>query len=263
MIAKVIDRFTRKSKPSRGKADDGVDLDNNKIVLDLSKPKEKVATRQVLKTGTKYEEKNTFKNDAGKVYVLDLRPFFKVMKTKPGSRMAQSFIDYCDNRFAQLIGSEGAYTCRKDRQFLFQLSTTGEAGWLEAVDIINDIGVHYLRDAYDPELMVKAALAMMNPEEANKIDSRVESNREIDNQPIVVHDVELENEDKHWSPIEREKIKKDMQWETQVVPSSYQARKEKRAQQRRQADATNYNGIERRFKSSGRREMDNPGREVW
>jgi len=89
--------------------DDTVDLDSGTIVIDDSGPDITVSTAEVLRESTESESEEVRGNE-GKVFVIDLGPFFKAMGTKPEGKLGKNLIMFAENLLARAIGRSGTYT---------------------------------------------------------------------------------------------------------------------------------------------------------
>ena len=102
----------------------------------------------------------------GKVFVIDLGPFFKAMGTDPDGKLGKNLIMFAGNILARAIGWSGTYTLHGQTQFLFYLAVDEVEGWKMASKIVNELGINFLRDGFNPEELLPEVLAMVDEEDA-------------------------------------------------------------------------------------------------
>ena len=107
--------------------DDSIDLDSGVIVIDDTPPDVTISASEVLRESTENESKEV-RGTSGKVFVIDLEPFFKVMNTDMTSKLAKNLINFGENLLARAIGRSGTYTLNGQTQFLFRLSVDDVEG---------------------------------------------------------------------------------------------------------------------------------------
>tara|TARA_B100000315_G_scaffold260877_1_gene326726 strand:+ start:8022 stop:8879 length:858 start_codon:yes stop_codon:yes gene_type:complete len=152
--------------------DDSIDLDSGVIQIDDAPPEITVSTAEILRESTE-SESSEVRGSEGKVFVIDLGPFFKAMGTKPGGKLGKNLIMFAENLLARAIGRSGTYTLHGQTQFLFRLTVDEVEGWKMASKIVNELGVNFLRDGFNPEEMLPEVLAMVDEEDAFDADGQL------------------------------------------------------------------------------------------
>tara|TARA_Y100000294_G_scaffold56012_1_gene53009 strand:+ start:1345 stop:1761 length:417 start_codon:yes stop_codon:yes gene_type:complete len=107
--------------PDIGDFDDGVDLESGTITIDTSEPEETVSTSEILQETEADADSALIKGQAGKVFILDLKPIFKAIGASAGEKRAMSLVRFCETLLSRTIGHDGTYTCQDDELFFFQL----------------------------------------------------------------------------------------------------------------------------------------------
>ena len=141
--------------------DENMDLESGVIRIDDSDPDEVVTTTDVLDEGHGTVG-NALAGFGGKVFVVNLQPFFKTMKAPPGSRLANSLVTFSETLISRMIEGRGSFTQHGNDKFFLRLNVSDEIGWSEAANIVNDIGINFLRDAFKPEEFLPQVLGVVD-----------------------------------------------------------------------------------------------------
>lgn len=178
----MLDRLLGKSKtkpkpkpksndPLGGfEVDESIDLESGTIYIDDRIDEDRiVATSQVFEdaalTDERIAESKLAAGGGGKVFAFDLRPFFRAIGTKAGERSADTFTRFCENWLARAVGKNGAYEFDGAEFFFFKLDLPNAEAVNEAIEIVNEIGLQYLRDAFNPDL-VPQSIAPLDADKA-------------------------------------------------------------------------------------------------
>lgn len=178
----MLDRLLGKSKtkpkpkpksndPLGGfEVDESIDLESGTIYIDDRIDEDRiVATSQVFEdaalTDERIAESKLAAGGGGKVFAFDLRPFFRAIGTKAGERSADTFTRFCENWLARAVGKNGAYEFDGAEFFFFKLDLPNAEAVNEAIEIDNEIGLQYLRDAFNPDL-VPQSIAPLDADKA-------------------------------------------------------------------------------------------------
>jgi len=262
---------------------DGIDLETGTIIVDDSAPEVTISTAEVLRESTKSEDKEV-RGSEGKVFVIDLGPFFAVMGTDPSSKLGKNLIIFGENLLARVIGRTGTYTLHGQTQFLFRLSVDDVAGWKMASKIVNELGVQFLRDGFKPEELLPEVLAMVDEKDAYNADGSInvegalaaripyepEPERERDQngpewQYEEGYDPEAEKSSPEWyhDPDADPDAEFVPEWDADTESHRSAGARVSRGTERRQVKMKVNSKKERRKKSHGRRDTDDPNTSVW
>ena len=149
-----------KSKKKSKKSDDvmasieldsSIDVESGTITIDDTPPEEMLSTSEVLRESEEGEGGSISHSVEDVVYVLDLKPFFKVIDAEKGSKGAFKLVSLTENLLARTIGRHGTYTCQDNEMFFFRLDSKDIDGWKKASEIVNELGNHFLRGGFKPE----------------------------------------------------------------------------------------------------------------
>lgn len=161
MLDKLLGRGAKKKRRPASddpfasiELDDSIDLESGTIYIDDTIEEDKVvATTDVLKANTEVDPRSKLSVTGGKVFLIDLNPFFKSIGTKKGERAAQNFIRFCENWLSRQVGGTGAFEIVRNEIIFFRLGLPNREAAAKAMEIVNSIGQQYLRDAFKPTLM--------------------------------------------------------------------------------------------------------------
>jgi hypothetical protein len=173
----MLGRLLGKSKKKRVsndplaaiEVDESIDLESGTIYIDESiDPDRVVKTTEVFEQVAADDTRTRLGGGGAKVFILDLRPFFKVLGTKKGESSALKFARFAENWLARSLGAGGIYEFIEGEIFFFRLNMPNHEAPAEAVKIINDIGSQYLRDAFKSEQMLPEVLGAVDEAEATR-----------------------------------------------------------------------------------------------
>ncbi len=238
------------------------------IKIDDTDPHETVSTSDVLHDSHEVQGRIPL---GGKVYVLELKPFLDVIGAGKSSRLTKMLNSFCRNVLERSVGAGGAVSSQGDKLFFFRFAgKSDEEGWAQAVEIVNDIGTHFLRDAYKPDEFISAILAAVDAEDALGPDGEFdagkimaagasqktsqESGRE-DEDPGDSEWQAFGGRDQDTAPIH--------EWEVAGRSKRPTGTRVKRQSERRIERTERTTGKERRKIQHGRRDADNPRQSVW
>jgi hypothetical protein len=164
----MLTKIFAKKKPDDLEKIEGVDLEKGVIYIGDLDERGTTSTEEVL-TDVGNADVTPISGGGAKVFILDLKPFFKVIGTERGERAATTLIRFCDNWLSRAVGKTGAYIYPGEAAFYFRLGLPNDEAARAAVKIVNDIGLQYLRDSFKPQ-MVEEVLATVD--EAEVMDSK-------------------------------------------------------------------------------------------
>ena len=246
--------------------DDSIDLDSGTIVIDESGPDVTVTTSEILRESSK-EESQEVRGNEGKVFVIDLGPFFNAMGTDPKGKLGKKLIMFAENLLARAIGRTGTYTFHGQTQFLFRLSVDDAEGWKMASKIVNELGTNFLRDGFNPEELLPEVLAVVDEAEAFDADGNINVEKALAARiPFEPEEVKEKDETSpEW--YYEEGIDPDAvanpEWDENTGGHRSVSDRVQRGPQRRQMGMKLDPNKERRKKKYGRRDADNPNASVW
>ncbi len=166
----MLNKIFGKRKPSDDlEKIEGVDLEKGVIYIGDLDERGSTSTQEVLSDVGNDADITPISGGGAKVFVLDLKPFFKVIGTERGQRAADTLVRFCDNWLSRAVGKTGAYIYPGEDAFYFRLGLPNDEAAQAAVKIVNDIGLQYLRDSFKPQ-MVEEVLASVD--EAQVMDSK-------------------------------------------------------------------------------------------
>ena len=263
-----------------GDADDSdMDLEAGIIRVDDSAPTQLVSTSDVLD-----EEKGWNSGPGGHIFVVDLNPFFKAMQATSESRIAKSLITFSETLIGRTLEGRGTFRLVGKDKFFLRLNVPDAEGWSEASKIVNDIGVNFLRDTFNPEVYLPKVLSAVDPESAFDADGNFNAQSAWDArifpEPETAEEKNLGAEWKPFSaqddlggvfpPPTREWEGKEIespsadkpQWSAEEIKTRAASMLTERGPERR-AKKLKVKSGERRKRPYGRRDSDNPNRSVW
>ena len=262
---------------------DGIDLESGTIIVDDSPPEITITTAEVLRESTESEDEAIRGND-GKVFDIDLGPFFEIMGTDLNSKLAKNIITFVENLLARVIGRTGTYTLHGATQFLFRLSVDDVAGWKMASKIVNELGVQFLRDGFKPEELLPEVLAMVDEKDAYNKDGSINIENALaaripyEPEPERVldktgpewayaegYDPEAEEETPEWAhdPDVDPDVEYVPEWDVDDESNRSASTRVPRGVERRKNKMKVNPKKNRRKQSHGRRDKDNPNTSVW
>jgi hypothetical protein len=175
MLERLLGKSKAKPKPKAHdplggfEVDESIDLENGTIYIDDRIDEDRiVATSQVFEDAALTDERiaeTKIAGGGGKVFAFDMRPFFRAIGTKAGERSADTFTRFCENWLARAVGKGGAYEFDGLEFFFFKLDLPNDEAVNEAIEIINEIGLQYLRDAFNADL-VPQSIAPLDADKA-------------------------------------------------------------------------------------------------
>lgn len=246
--------------------DDGLDLESGIIHIDDSAPEQLISTADVLRESSDSKEESQVRGHGGKVFVLDLRPFFAAINATPDTKLGQNLVAFSENVLARMIGHRGTYTLHKNETFFFRLKVSEEEGWAEAAKIVNDIGRHFLRDAFNAEEYEAQVLGLVDADAAVDADGNFSFDLALENKEVIgKKTVEVEDDGgPDWKAFgdESEEIDWANKWEQKAHESRPQKARVQRGPDRRGRQRKISFG-DRRKRSYGRRDSDDPTKSVW
>jgi hypothetical protein len=165
----MLNKIFGKKKSDELEKIHGVDIEKGVIYIGDLDERGTTSTEEVLADVGNSADITPISGGGAKVFVLDLKPFFKVIGTERGERAADTLIRFCDNWLSRSVGKQGAYIYPGEDAFYFRLGLPNDEATRAAVKIVNDIGLQYLRDSFKPQ-MVEEVLATVD--EAEVMDSK-------------------------------------------------------------------------------------------
>ena len=245
---------------------DGVDLNKGVVKLDQPVVGPKVTTNDVFHSEITEFEESLVDGTPGKVFMLDLRPFFYAIKARPDTRLGKSLIVFSDNLLSRRIGKRGSHTLHKDRAFFFRLKLMEAESFAEAARIVNDLGSHFLRDAFKAEKFIPQVLGVVEARDLLDGADRFDGSRAIDSRaPVAKGQVRMTAKGPVWRPIVQQDNEAEPAlsgWAPIVNPRRGEATAVRRGPERRWRSLP-IAGPDRRKRDNGRREADDPRRIVW
>ena len=185
------------------------------------------------------------------------------------------------NLLGRALASRGTFSCHDDELFFFRLNTSDEEGLREAAKIVNEIGAHFLRDAFEPEEFLPAVLSVVEARDAIGVDGEFDPDNAL--AARAAGKVEFNDTGPVWRPIGGRggNGDRDAEWRStggasledgrDVAPEWQLGAREKRTagvrvargQERRNRRSPPPAGLNRRTKARGRRDADDPNQSVW
>jgi len=241
--------------------DDGIDLDSGTIVIEEGESTlDAVGTYDVFREGEGDEGRVAAMAVNPHVYIVDLRPFMRVIGTTTGSRMANSLLEFSENLLRRSIGRDGIFYNEDDEVLYFRFNEAEKDGLGHAIKIVNEIGTHFLRDAFHPEEFIEEVLEVVDAPNALD-DNGVLDPKNIPRGKLVV-DKEPEPEpEKEWEYMGRSEPE-DIDPMQKAVEVHHRSDRVNRGPERRQ-QKMRIAGPDRRASKHGRRVEDQPGTSVW
>jgi len=246
--------------------DDSIDLDGGTIIIDESGPDVTLTTSEILRESTETESEEV-RGSEGKVFVIDLGPFFKAMGTDPNGKLGKKLIMFAENLLARAIGRSDTYTFHGQTQFLFRLAVDEVEGWKMASKIVNELGINFLRDGFNPEELLPEVLALV--EEADAFDAEGNLNVEKALAARIPYEPEEIKEKDDTGPewyyeegIDPDAVV-DPEWNEDTGGHRSMSDRVERGPERRQMKMKLNPAKNRRKKKYGRRDSDNPNASVW
>ena len=158
---------------------DEIDLESGTITVDTSAPETTVSTSEILQEKDAGAGDALIKGQAGKVYILDLKPIFKAIGTTTGEKPARSLVRFCETLLSRTIGHDGTYTCQDDEIFFFQLKKSDGDGLRMASKIVNELGVQFLRGGFNAEELISEVLGVVDAADAMGEDGRIDPDKSL------------------------------------------------------------------------------------
>jgi len=267
LLERVTGRLKRlsRSRNNDGEGVNGVDLENGTISIDVEGlGYDEVGTRDVFREGEENEGREMLIADDPSVYIIDLRPFYKAINTETGSRLANGLLETAENMLERRLKGEGTYTNRDNEVILFRFRNSREDGLRVAVGFVNEIGRHFLRDAYKSEDFVEQVINMSESKTAIDGDGNINVDNALKYRLIV--DRSTENEFvPEWDTEESDRYREPrdlMELAVEIHHRPTSEKIERTGADRRQMSLP-FEGEDRRKKQRGRRDEDNPSMNVW
>ena len=264
MLSRLLGKTTKR-KPGSADAlggfevDESIDLDSGTIYIDDTiDPERVVATSHVYAEADISEERTSIAGGGAKIFAFDLRPFFRAIGAKPGERSADTFTRFCENQLSRSVGPAGAYEFDGLEFFFFRLDLPNAEAVPEALRIINDIGLQYLRDAFNPDLVAQAVVPLDFAKSTNEKTGRIDRKAAFDalSQWRDIHGKVLTEAHIVAASYDRDREKVLMiEIEAADRPA---AMRMQRGPQRRKKERKIVKGEDRRKRKIGRRASDDP-----
>lgn len=189
MLERLLGKSKAKPKPKSHdplggfEADDSIDLESGTIYIDDRIDEDRiVATSEVFEDAALTDERiaaTKIAGGGGKVFAFDMRPFFRAIGTKAGERSADTFTRFCENWLSRAVGKGGAYEFDGLEFFFFKLDLPNDEAVNEAIEIINEIGLQYLRGAFNPDL-VPQSIAPLDADKAIDANGKIDRKMAFD-----------------------------------------------------------------------------------
>ena len=278
MFSKLLGKRKRRDDDPLGgiELDDSIDLESGTIYIDDTIDPERVVKgsevfdqkddkpEDAAPTSAPTEKKSTIAGGGAKIFLLDLAPFFKAIGTKKGDRAADSFTRFAENWLTRCIGTGGVYELVDGDVFFFRLNMPNREAAKQAVQIVNDIGTQYLRDAYKADVMLQDILGAVDAGLAAGRNGRIDAGgardilkgwRTIEGRKLAASEV-LE-----WG---HSKTREDLAGYMVPIQTGRKASERVQRGPERRKVAKAISGQDRRRRKHGRRESDKPGaKSVW
>ncbi|MEK9677182.1 MAG: hypothetical protein VW169_02180 [Rhodospirillaceae bacterium] len=267
LLERVSGRFKRlsESRNNDGKSVNGVDLEKGTINIDVEGlGHDEVGTRDVFREGDENEGRAMLVADDPSVYIIDLHPFYKAIGTETGSRLANGLLEAAENMLERRLKGEGNFTNRDNEIILFRFRTSREDGLRVAVGFVNEIGRHFLRDAYKSEDFVEQVINMSESKTAVDDDGNIDVDNALKYRLIVDRSTEQEFATE-WDADESDGYREPMELMELAVEIHHRHTSEKieRTGVDRRQMSLPFEGEDRRKKQRGRRDEGNPSMNVW
>jgi hypothetical protein len=238
------------------------------ITVDDTGPSKTVGTSDILHDSQEVKGRSPL---SGKVYVLELKPFLDVVGVGKGSKLANMLNTFCRNLLERSIGGKGAVASQGDDLFFFRFAgKSDQEGWSQAVEIVNEIGSHFLRDAYKPDEILSDILGAVDPKDAFGPDGILDVGkmRAASARQKARQKGDWEDEkpgDPQWQAFGGKDPDHTLihEWEVAGRMKRPAGVRVKRQAERRIGGTGPIAGKERRKDRHGRRESDNPKQSVW
>jgi len=189
MLERLLGKSKAKPKPKAHdplggfEVDDSIDLESGTIYIDDHIDEDRiVATSEVFEDAALTDERiaaTKIAGGGGKVFAFDMRPFFRAIGTKAGERSADTFTRFCENWLSRAVGKGGAYEFDGLEFFFFKLDLPNDEAVNEAIEIINEIGLQYLRGAFNPDL-VPQSIAPLDADKAIDANGKIDRKMAFD-----------------------------------------------------------------------------------
>lgn len=189
MLERLLGKSKVKPKPKAHdplggfEVDDSIDLESGTIYIDDHIDEDRiVATSEVFEDAALTDERiaaTKIAGGGGKVFAFDMRPFFRAIGTKAGERSADTFTRFCENWLSRAVGKGGAYEFDGLEFFFFKLDLPNDEAVNEAIEIINEIGLQYLRGAFNPDL-VPQSIAPLDADKAIDANGKIDRKMAFD-----------------------------------------------------------------------------------
>lgn len=246
-----------------GSDDDAdMDLEAGIIRIDDSAPTEVVSTTDVLDEEKEWNA-GALTGTGGHIFVVDLKPFFKAMQATAESRIAKSLITFSETLISRTLLDRGTFRLVGNDKLFLRLNVPDAEGWSEASTIVNDIGVNFLRDAFNPEEFLPQILSAVDPESAVDADGNFNAKTAWNARKFPEPETEAEKDlGAEWAPFKVTDEGRKPKWTIEEIKNRAAKMLTERGPERRVVKRKVKSG-ERRTRPYGRRDSDNPNRSVW
>lgn len=264
MKTNLVDRFKNIFKSNSSSEDSGAET----IKIDDTGPHETVSASDVLHDSHQVKGRIPL---SGKVYILDLKPFLDVVGVGKSSRLTRMLNSFSRNVLERNIGAKGAISSQGDNLFFFRFAgKNNQDGWRQAVEIVDEIGTHFLRDAYKPAEFVATILAAVDAEDAVGADGQFDADKIMAASTSRKTGQESDRKDEdpgdaQWQAFDGRDPDAAPINEWQVTGREKRPARIylKRQSERRSGKTKRITGREHRKILHGRRDTDNPKKSVW
>ncbi|MDA0239206.1 MAG: hypothetical protein O3A84_04145 [Proteobacteria bacterium] len=249
--------------------DKDMDLENGIIRIDDTKSDRVVSTTDVLTENAGGDNKK-IRGNGGKVFIISLLPFYETIGATPNSRMAHSLINFTETTLNRMVAGRGIFNIYANDRIFIRLNIRDAEAWAEASKIVNEIGMHFLRDAFNPEELLPEALAVVDEEDCFGDDGTFDYDKAFEARTVPKEmgaNVVRIDDSPAWSQVDRKRTGKKVsvaeKWATEAVEiAAPKKTRIKRGPDRRKR-AVPFEGLDRRKNPQGRRDADDPKKKVW
>lgn len=256
--------------------DKDMDLDKGIIRVDDSKPENVVSTTDVLAESSADDDRK-IRGNGGKVFIISLLPFYKAIGATPNSRMAHSLINFTETALNRMVAGRGIFNIHANDRIFIRLNILDTEGWAEASKIVNDIGTHFLRDTFNPEIFLPEALAVVDEDDCFSDDGTFDYDKAFhartfskelhaDAKDLATKAARPVDDSPAWQQVTRKRDEKENvaeKWATDAVKIDAPGKIRKQRGPDRRKRAIPFEGLDRRQKARGRRDADDPTKTVW
>lgn len=248
---------------------DIIDIENGVIRIDDAKPDRVISTTDILAESTD-EDKKKIRGNGGKVFIISLIPFYKAIGAKPNSRMAHSLTNFTETTLTRMVAGRGIFNINTNDRIFIRLNTPDSEGWAEASKIVNEIGMHFLRDGFNPETFLPEALAFVDEEDCFGDDGTFDYDKAFDARTFPKENnsnVIRIDDSPAWQQVARKRDKEiesvAEKWTTEAVKIDAPKKSRKQRGPDRRKKKVPFEGLDRRKNPRGRRDADDPMKKVW